>query len=74
MACGLMRAVIACKDWMGVRLKLRFAPRKTYRSYRDKIAKTDALLLEIKISISFIFETAAHKAQLIKCSHFCHRE
>lgn len=51
-ACGLMRVVIACKNRRELRLRLRFAPRETYRSRRDKMAKTDALLPEIKIGIS----------------------
>lgn len=38
-ACGLMRVVIACKDRTRVRLRLRFAPCETYRSYRDKNGK-----------------------------------
>lgn len=52
---------------------LRFAPRKTYRSYHGKIAKTDALLLEIKISINeFHFQNYryTHKAQLMQMLAF----
>lgn len=53
-ACGLIRAVIACRNQTRGRLSSA-SPRETYRSYHDKTAKTDAIITEIKTT-SFIFE------------------